>query len=145
MLYLAQVVRKHGKPKLLLASRKRIDEVWMALSPPEILIDLPPHHERLGEGVLVIIDVNDKQQIISLAPALPQIVRSLQEYSSRLAQVERKIAEWRETMTAHSEMEFIRQQQFDEFLATIKQDAALQKIWDDLRDRELKELNLHPL
>lgn len=132
MLYLASVTKKQGKPKLSLAARKRIDEVWMALSPPEILLDLPAQSNH-GEGSILLVEINDKKQVTSITPALPTIVRSLSDYSIKLAQQDKLIAEWKDAQAISAEEHWKRQQQHQAFLMLVAKDAGLQKAWDECR------------
>jgi t-SNARE complex subunit (syntaxin) len=142
MLYFAQVVRKHGKSKLLLAARQRIDRVWVALSLPEILLDLPSSYDY-GEGVLVlveIVEVDNKQQITKLTPAFREIVRLLQDYSSRVAKLETQIKDWKESIDTQAEEFYLRQQKYNRWMDTVKKNPQLLKLWEDLVREEQEEV-----
>lgn len=143
MLYLAITQRRYGKPKLLLAARKRIDNIWMALSLPEILLDLPSNYEHLGEGVLLlaeIVEADNKQQIVKLTPALHELVRLLQDYSTRVVRSDTQIKEWKDSVEEQGREFYLRNQKHEQWLATVKKDPHLLEVWERLCNKEQEEL-----
>lgn len=143
MLYLAQVQRRYGKPKLLLAARKRIDNIWMALSLPEILLDLPSNYEHLGEGILMlaeIVEVENKQQIAKLTPALHELVRLLQDYSTRVAKSDTQIKEWKDSVEEQGREFYLRKQKYEKWLEVVKKDPHLLEVWEHLCKEEQEEM-----
>lgn len=135
MLYLAQVdCHRHARPKLNLLMVKRDDGAFVCINPE--LIPLPSDNQTVGESLVFVELQNNKAIFTKIRPALPTLLRMFQDVSVKAASVE----EWRETMTIASEVHALRQQQYDEFIATIKQDAALMAVWDKLRDRESMQL-----
>lgn len=142
MLYLAIIQRRYGKSKLLLAARKRIDNVWATLSLPEILLDLPPNCDY-GEGVLVfveVIEVDNKQQITKITPAFREIVQLLQNYSSKVVKLADQIKDWKESIDAQAEEFYLRQQKHNRWMDTVKKNPQLLKLWEDLVRKEQEEV-----
>lgn len=129
MLYLASVQKQSGKSKLLLAARRRLDNLWMPIAPPQITIDLSSKYERLGEGLLVIADVKEDKAIVAIAPALPEILRSLQEYSGKLARFEKL----EESLKSQAEEFFLRRERYDAWEQSLTGNLAVE--WRKFCDR----------
>ena len=143
MLYLAQVQRRYGKPKLLLVARKRIDNIWMALSLPEILLELPSNYKHLGEGLLVLIQValvDNKQEITKLAPALDELIRLLQDYSTKVVKNDTQIKEWKDSLEEQSIEFYLRNQKHERWLEIVKKDPHLLEVWEHLCKEEQEEM-----
>jgi len=93
--YLAQVDRFRFKGgRLLLVASKRPDGLWLPVpSINAIAIPLPSAYANLHEHQLVLLELNLKQEIVSLKAALPELLRCLKDWSLRIAKFDSQSAE----------------------------------------------------
>lgn len=122
MLYLAQVQKQSNKSKLLLAARRRLDNLWMPIAPPQTTIDLPSKYERLAEGLLLIADVKEDKTIISIAPALPEILRSMTEMGAKITRFEKL----EESLLEQGEEFFLRRERYDNWERSLTGELAVE-------------------
>ena len=129
MLYLAQVQRRASKPKLVLAARRRLDNLWMPIAPPQIWIDLPSKYERLTEELLVVADIKEDRTVVSISLALPEILRSLEQANAKIAHFEKLEA----SLNEQAQEFFLRRERYDEWEKLMPLELAAS--WREFCDR----------
>ncbi|AFY79114.1 hypothetical protein Ple7327_3968 [Pleurocapsa sp. PCC 7327] len=149
MLYLAQVTKNlaSGTIELQLLAYQKSDSIW-GISSAEII---PIGGENsLSEGLLVLVELDERGQIIELKNAKDWIVGLIQQYMSCssitpefVRQEQARIEQWRQEITAQS-LELTRRylevetqrEQIQELEASLKQE----KEQLELREKQLQQL-----
>ena len=155
MLNLAQVKIEpnSGKLQLQVLARQTSEYVW-EVGNSEILS--LAKESSLGEGVLVLVEVGDNQQIISIQEAKDWILSVLQQHLTKnaithqfIADEQSKVEQWRQEITAQNlelnrralEIE-TRREQLQELEQTLKQDQEeltrqQQKLAETLKKKQI--------
>lgn len=150
MLYLAQVHQNKvsGQRELQLLAYRQSEQVWQVMGGENIPLEL---EQQWGEGVLVLVELGNNQQILDLKPAKDWVVYLVQRHLSAataitpefLQQEEARIEQWRQQMTAQS-LELTRRQleietqreQLQELETSLKQEREkLEARWQQLEQR----------
>ncbi len=135
MLNLAQVQidPNSGKLQLQVLARQKSEYVWEVGNSDTLLL---AKESSLGEGVLVLVEMGDNQQIISIQEAKDWILTILQQHLTKnainhqfIAAEQSKVEQWRQEITAQNlelnrralEIE-TRREQLQELEQTLKQD-----------------------
>jgi len=108
MLHLVQVVKKGllGKSVVRLLARERTDESWMLISEGETLeIEVGNY----GEGVLLVLDLNTKKQVVNLSDARDWVLKLVTQYLGQgitpdfLKREADRAEQWRQSLTLQSQ------------------------------------------
>ncbi len=135
MLNLAQVKidPNSGQLQLQVLARQTSEDVWEVGNSETLLL---AKESSLGEGVLVLVEIGDNQQIISIQEAKDWILSILQQHLTKnainhqfIAAEQSKVEQWRQEITAQNlelnrralEIE-TRREQLQELEQTLKQD-----------------------
>lgn len=114
--FLAQVFDKSrygSKGKVRFVATRREDGIWTAANTSETL-PLNNSYPHLNEGMLVLIELDSKRQIIKVISAVEELVSCLRDWSLRLAKFETEEAEinsWRESLKYQGTEFFIRNEE----------------------------------
>jgi len=108
MLHLAQVVKKGllGKSVVRLLARERTDESWVLLDQEETI---EIESSSYGEGILLLIDINSKQQVASLREAREWVLNLVTQYLGQgitpdfLKREADRAEQWRQSLTLQSQ------------------------------------------
>lgn len=109
MLHLAQVQKKGAlsKTELRLLACQKLENTWSILTDAS---PIPaPEASNLAEGVLVLADVTDTQQITNLREATPWVLELVQKYLATgitpafLQQETERAEQWRQSLTLQSQ------------------------------------------
>ncbi len=109
MLYLAQVQKKGflGKAGLQLLACEKSDGIWVRVTDQEPLVSAEAM--ALGEGMLVMLDVAEDQEIISINDATPWVLSLVDAYLTTgitpefLNQERDRAEQWRQSLTIQSQ------------------------------------------
>lgn len=113
--YLAQVDKQRLSRGRLHLVMQRQNETWVSIHPMES-VALPSDYHHLTEGLLVLLDLDDKRQAKNITPALTDLVRILQDNSLRLLKYKKQEEEmriWRESLEFQAAQLFARAEDFD--------------------------------
>ncbi len=109
MLYLAQVQKKGflGKAGLQLLACEKSDGLWVRVSDQEPLVSAEAM--AMGEGMLVMVDVADNRDIVSIDDAAPWVLGLVDAYLTTgitpdfLNQERDRAEQWRQSLTIQSQ------------------------------------------
>jgi small-conductance mechanosensitive channel len=135
MLNLAQVQIEptSGKTQLQVLARQISEYIWEVGTSDTLLL---AKESSLGEGVLVLVELGEERQIISIQEAKDWILSILQQHLTKnainhqfVAEEQSKVEQWRQEITAQNlelnrralEIE-TRREQLQELEQTLKQD-----------------------
>jgi hypothetical protein len=108
MLHLVQVVKKGllGKSVVRLLARERTDESWTLVQDGETLeIEVGNY----GEGVLLVLDLNAKKQVVNLSDARDWVLKLVTQYLGQgitpdfLKREADRAEQWRQSLTLQSQ------------------------------------------
>lgn len=108
MLHLVQVVKKGllGKSVVRLLARERTDESWTLVPDGETLeIEVGNY----GEGVLLVLDLNTKKQVVNLSDARDWVLKLVTQYLGQgitpdfLKREADRAEQWRQSLTLQSQ------------------------------------------
>ncbi len=155
MLHLAQVIQNltSGERELQLLASQQSDYHWELLSSAVISSDLP---ETWGDGVLVLIKLDENQQVIEVEEAKDWIINIVKNYLTHevmnpdwVEKEQKKVEQWRQEITAKS-LDLTRRQleletqkeQIQELEASLKKEKdELEGRWKQLEQLEAKLIN----
>jgi hypothetical protein len=108
MLHLVQVVKKGllGKSVVRLLARERTDESW-ALVPEGETLEIEAGN--YGEGVLLVLDLNTKKQVVNLSDARDWVLKLVTQYLGQgitpdfLKREADRAEQWRQSLTLQSQ------------------------------------------
>ncbi len=109
MLYLAQVQKKGflGKAGLQLLACEKSDGLWARITDQEPLVSAEAM--AMGEGMLVMVDVAENRDIVSIEDAAPWVLGLVDAYLSTgitpefLNQERDRAEQWRQSLTIQSQ------------------------------------------
>ncbi|WP_421656573.1 hypothetical protein [Leptothermofonsia sp. ETS-13] len=109
MLYLAQVQKKGflGKAGLLLLARQKSENAWAVMTEEEIV--LSTEAGSFGEGVLVLVELSNSRQVLSIKDAKDWILDIIQKFlvtgitPAFLQQETERAEQWRQSLTLQSQ------------------------------------------
>lgn len=113
--YLAQVDKQRLSRGRLHLVMQRKDETWVTVLPMES-IPLPSDYHHLTEGLLVLLDLDEKGGAKNITPALTDLIRILQDSSLRLLKYKKQEEEmriWRESLEFQAAQLFARAEDFE--------------------------------
>ena len=108
MLHLVQVVKKGllGKSVVRLLARERTDESWTLVPDGDTLeIEVGNY----GEGVLLVLDLNTKKQVVNLSDARDWVLKLVTQYLGQgitpdfLKREADRAEQWRQSLTLQSQ------------------------------------------
>lgn len=156
MLNLAQVQidSNSGKIQLQVLARQQSEYVWEVGNSDTLLLD---KESSLGEGVLVLVEMGQDREIISIQEAKDWILSILQQHLTKnainhqfVAAEQSKVEQWRQEITAQNlelnrralEIE-TRREQLQELEQTLKQDreeliAQQQKLAESCQQKQVE-------
>ncbi|HBB35963.1 MAG TPA: hypothetical protein DDZ80_30190 [Cyanobacteria bacterium UBA8803] len=108
MLHLAQVQKNEsvGGVKLRLIARQQSENCWALINPESVMV---ANTNSLNEEFLVLVELSDTQEVLSIKPAKDWVLEFIQEYltigiTPKLLQEEVKLTEeWRRDLTSQSQ------------------------------------------
>ncbi|NJN61381.1 MAG: hypothetical protein HC795_07475 [Coleofasciculaceae cyanobacterium RL_1_1] len=108
MLHLVQVVKKGllGKSVVRLLARERTDESWTLVQDGETL---EIEAGNYGEGVLLVLDLNAKKQVVNLSDARDWVLKLVTQYLGQgitpdfLKREADRAEQWRQSLTLQSQ------------------------------------------
>ena len=155
MLNLAQVhiEPNSGKTQLQVLARQKSEYIWEVDNSDTLLLT---KESTLGEGVLVLVEIGENREIISIQEAKDWILSILQQHLTKnainhqfIVAEQSKVEQWRQEITAQNlelnrralEIE-TRREQLQELEQTLKQDREeltrqQQKLADSLRQKQV--------
>lgn len=109
MLYLAQVQKKGvlGKVSLRLLARQRLENAWAILKEEETI--LTPEASNFNEGLLVLVDLGNDHQVLTIRDAKEWVLEILQKFlvtgitPAFLQQEIERAEQWRQSLTLQSQ------------------------------------------
>jgi hypothetical protein len=109
MLYLAQVQKKGvlGKVSLRLLARQRLEHAWAILKEEETI--LTPEASNFNEGLLVLVDLGNDHQVLTIRDAKEWVLEILQKFlvtgitPAFLQQEIERAEQWRQSLTLQSQ------------------------------------------
>ena len=109
MLHLAQVQKKGflGKTEFRLLARQKSEHIWAILSEEETI--LSADNNAFNEGLLVLVELSNTRQILSIQPATEWVLDFVQKYltsgltPSFLQQEAERAEQWRQSLTLQSQ------------------------------------------
>lgn len=109
MLHLAQVQRKGflGKAELRLLARQKSETTWALISEEDVI--LSAEAGSFGEGVLVLVELSDTRQVLTIQDATPWVLDLVQRYlltgitPTILQQEAERAEQWRQSLTLQSQ------------------------------------------
>ncbi|HEY9751492.1 MAG TPA: hypothetical protein V6C46_00955 [Coleofasciculaceae cyanobacterium] len=109
MRYLAQVQKQGGLggADLQLLAFQRAEYAWVVLTEKELIS--APEAETLGEGALLLVEVDDNQTIVEVCNATDWILTIIQQYLTNgvtpefLQQETERAEQWRQSLTLQSQ------------------------------------------
>lgn len=152
MLHLAQVKQNpiSGEMELQLLARQHSQYRWDMISTRVISCNIPL---SWGEGVFILIELADNQQIIEIKDAKDWIINIIETYLTNevinpewVKKEQEKVEQWRQEITAKS-LDLTRRQleletqkeQLQELEINLKQEKeALENRWQELQELEAK-------
>ena len=118
ILYLAQVQKPDnlGIEELRLLARKQADNTWAVIASQEVVAiannnntDNPANHLFLTEGLLVLVELSDSHQILSIQEATNWVLNLVQNYlkcgitPEFLQQEAERCEQWRQELTIQTQ------------------------------------------
>ena len=114
--YLAQVDKQRlSRSRLHLVMKRHSSGTWTSILPMET-IPLPSDYHHLGEGLLVLVDLDEKRGAKNITPALTDLIRILQDMSLRLLRYQKQeedIKLWRKSLEFQAAQLFARAEDFE--------------------------------
>jgi hypothetical protein len=109
MLYLAQVQKKGflGKAELRLLASQKSETTWTVLSEEDTL--LSPKADPFTEGMLVLVELDESRQLISIQEATEWVLDFIQKYLAMgitpafLQQEAERAEQWRQSLTLQNQ------------------------------------------
>lgn len=103
MRYIAQVVKKplSRSSKFLIVATRRNDGLWVPVNDQDQEMSLPLNNADLNDGILVILDLDERRQIIRISSAVSELVEEVKTWGLRLSKLdeeEKKNVLWRESL-----------------------------------------------
>ncbi len=149
MLHLALVQKNEdvGEGKLQLLARQQSDHCWAIINPESTIVT---DTNSLHEGLLVLVDLSDNQEVQSIEPAQKWVLTIVQKYLSHgitpsfLQEEAARIEEWRRDLTSQSQDLTRQRAEFearrDRITATEQeleqQKQRLERMAEQLREKE---------
>ena len=109
MLYLAQVQKKGflGKAELRLLASQKSETTWTVLSEEGTL--LSPKADPFAEGMLVLVELDEDRQLVSIKEATEWVLDFVQKYLATgitpafLQQEAERAEQWRQSLTLQNQ------------------------------------------
>lgn len=109
MLYLAQVQKKGflGKTGLLLLARQKSENAWAIATDEDVV--LSSEAGSFNEGVLVLVELSNTRQVVSIKDAKDWVVEVIQKFlvtgitPAFLQQETERAEQWRQSLTLQSQ------------------------------------------
>jgi uncharacterized protein (DUF3084 family) len=140
--FLAQVFDKSrygSKGKVRLIGARREDGIWTAANTSETL-PLNNSYPHLNEGMLVLLELDNKRQILKVVSAAEELLSYLRDWSLRLAKFESEEAEiksWRESLKYQGTEFFIRNEELQRREQAIEaKEAQLNKLLEATEEQK---------
>ena len=108
MLYLAQVKQNltSGEMELQLLACQQSEYLWDIIAPEVISSEIPI---TLGDGVLVLIELGDNQQVVKIQEAKDWVINLVKTYLSNevmnaewVEKEQKRVEQWRQEITTKS-------------------------------------------
>lgn len=109
MLHLAQIQKKGflGKAELRLLARQKSENIWAIISEEDIVLSTEAN--ALSEGLLVLVELSNTRQVMSIREAKDWVLELVQKYLANgitpafLRQETERAEQWRQSLTLQSQ------------------------------------------